>query len=207
VFTQDLTLRYYHSVFLLFLLRSLHVFQKCKFGSSVIVDGYFDNEAIYCETTSAYEVFAGRDISSNSTINVTVAVSLDGENFSFPPLYFLYYGTFSYTYPKNDTNLNFYLVPPTVNKLIPRSSLLSVGSFIQVRGTGFLDLPAIACIFGSQSMPATYINATMMTCTSPIVSISKRSDVLTVPLEITLNGQQATSDDNEFIFYGTFTLH
>ena len=79
--------------------------------------------------------------------------------------------------------------PATVQSLSPTIVRTFGVSELVVNGTNFLDVPSLSCVINGSFVSATYINSTTLTCTTLPVPYP-----VTLPVEVSLNGQTATSD-------------
>jgi len=84
---------------------------------------------------------------------------------------------------------------PLLISASPSEGSLSGDYRVNVSGYGFIPSGMLRCRFGGVASPAQYVSFTSISCTPP-----DQVDAKTVPLDVTLNGQQYTSSGLTFTF-------
>lgn len=70
--------------------------------------------------------------------------------------------------PLPSTTLNVSEIgPPQLYHIVPSSGPPGGGVNISVYGDGFFPYPDLSCLFGSTSVPAVFINSSMISCLAP----------------------------------------
>jgi hypothetical protein len=136
---------------------------KCRFGETEVLAVFVSAQAIICVTPSSLEE------------SVAVSVANNGVDFM-----------------KWDDAFSI-VAAPSITSVVPSKGSIVGGTVVTLSGSGFTDTPSNKCIFGSESVVATYISSATLTCTSPPSSTPTASS--TVSLEI-------TNDDKDFTTFG-----
>ena len=149
----------------------------CQFGDSTPVRAvYLSPQAVQCP------------VPLRPVGEVELSLSLNGRNFGTGP---------------EGTPLPFAFVPtPTVTALSPASGITHGGTTVTVTGTGFAYTPELACRFGDSQVPARFISATQVQCTSPpsmTVAVGAAAGGV-VTVEVTTNGVTYTTDAAQFMY-------
>eukprot|EP01051_Picozoa_sp_SAG22_P022007 SAG22_NODE_5097_length_1087_cov_1.018219_2_plen_208_part_01 len=88
-----------------------------------------------------------------------------------------------------------YYSAPHIYSIMPHVGPVRGGTRVTLFGVSFLPYADLGCIFGNVTVPAEYVNGTIMVCVSPQHLAGP------VALNMTINGQQYTTDDITFNFY------
>jgi len=86
---------------------------------------------------------------------------------------------------------------PTLTFANPFLGYKTGGTFIQVNGENFSNLPTLTCSFGSVVVPATYVSSSLVTCTSPPSDVVDSS----IPLRVSQNNQQLTPTEINYFYH------
>ncbi|GMH75266.1 hypothetical protein TL16_g06702 [Triparma laevis f. inornata] len=135
---------------------------SCKFGDKVTKAKYVSSTELTCVTPSAY--------TTSVSSSVPVSVSGNGREFT-----------------TGESNLSFIYAPlPSISQVYPVSGSVDGGTTIQLAGSN-LDVASsemsVLCRFGSQTVPATVISPSQISCVAP----SSLSSVSIVSLEVSTN--------------------
>ncbi|MDR3454951.1 MAG: IPT/TIG domain-containing protein, partial [Rhodoferax sp.] len=106
-----------------------------------------------------------------------VSVSSNGEDYSTDPVYYAY------------------ATVASAASLWPAQGPLTGGTLVTLSGRNFVFSPLLACVFGTIATPASFINASALTCSSPPAGSAGP-----VPVALTLNGVDVASDALEFAY-------
>ena len=85
--------------------------------------------------------------------------------------------------------------PPQVMSMSPSSGTVLGQTAVTIFGSGFVRAFANHCRWGNLTTRVTNLNATQITCPTPRMPVGRK------PVELTMNGQQYTSDNRSFSFY------
>ncbi|GMI40209.1 hypothetical protein TrCOL_g8913, partial [Triparma columacea] len=136
---------------------------KCRFDETEVLAVFVSAQAIICVRPSSLEE------------SVAVSVANNGVDFM-----------------KWDDAFSI-VAAPSITSVVPSKDSIVGGTVVALSGSGFTDTPSNKCIFGFESVAATYISSATLTCTSPPSSTPTASS--TVSLEI-------TNDDKDFTTFG-----
>jgi hypothetical protein len=88
-----------------------------------------------------------------------------------------------------------YLSLPIVSHIYPALGSQNSGTLITVWGKSFSNRSALSCRFGGAIVDATFVNATLLTCTSP-----KSDFVDAVTVEVSTDGQIFSTNDTIYSY-------
>eukprot|EP01052_Picozoa_sp_SAG31_P008169 SAG31_NODE_406_length_16063_cov_22.636056_1_plen_2494_part_10 len=154
----------------------------CRFGSNVVVLAHFNSSTrITCQSPPVPE----------EPLGVAFAVSADGGNY----------------YSESDEQFHYYMTPSVTSLGLeyPSVSIMG-GTFITIFGTNFIFSPELFVRFGfddvlvNAAITRSSTGSSSITCFSPNVRLDPRFPT-DVSIEISMNGQQYTSDGAQLNMY------
>lgn len=92
-----------------------------------------------------------------------------------------------------------YYTQPTLGWITPQLGWKKGSTPVQVHGDNFANLAGLGCAFGSVNVPAKFVSPQLVTCNSPPSDIAGEP----VPIRVTLNDQQYTSDRVHYFYTAT----
>eukprot|EP00966_Prymnesium_polylepis_P331800 7387368-Prymnesium_polylepis.1 len=89
---------------------------------------------------------------------------------------------------------------PEIYGLHPNNTLHETNTPVVVRGTGFVNSSSLSCKFGDVTTNATFLNDTLLVCTTPRMLIDTIDVHGTVSMEVSVNGQDFSRSGQTFSF-------